>query len=286
MASTVEQHNRNILIVNVAQLIKSVPGKCMDKVVKSVLVNPATIHILNFEGVDQLSEDHKLALLSYGQILRKNSKFFYSVGFNLQLKENLKRRETIDFFDIKPDLESVPGFQRKKTSVQVTNDTSKPQFVLSANYVQMFADKAKYVLETQLHLPLQALKPYIKGMHFDRFQVEVASFIEVKSKYLKGGFAFTFTESVYIKTCKAVTGEDMTKITIESLDTLCELLNMTYGCIKQEINKEDAILEMSLPKKIIPTEMDLYHSTFDKSVVVPFQTKLGFIGFEIILDRN
>ncbi|MCB9073578.1 MAG: chemotaxis protein CheX [Bdellovibrionaceae bacterium] len=253
---------------------------------KAYLINPASIHILDFHGVDQLGEDYKLQLLAYAQIVKGGGKFLYSIGMSEDLKNNIKRRETLDFIGIKNTISDVPGVMPRKEAPKTDEGKTNTKFVLTANYLQLFMARAKYVLESEMHVPVQGLKPYIKGMRYDRFNVEVTSILEIKSNYLKGWFAYTFDTSTFKKVHRKITGEILDNVTVESLDTISELLNITYGCIKQDLNKGQTFIEMSLPVKVLPENMDLYHKHLESSVIIPFQTKFGFIGFEISMDRN
>lgn len=242
--------------------------------VKSWLVSPAVVHVFDFKNVSKFKPNAYRFFLMFSQQLKNHKKRLFCLNANPELHEQLKQDGLLSVF---APIHSLEEAQKRALPV-------KP--VLDVELINPFIQGTKTVLETQVNVPLQIGKPYLRKRD-ERLPIEIAGVIALTCSEFTGSIALCFSSKVFLNIYEALVGEPATEITQESQDAAAELLNMIFGAAKTELNdRKGYTLEKAIPTVLCGEKLRIHHQSASPTIILPFEGKIGAFHIEISIEHS
>ena len=166
----------------------------------------------------------------------------------------------------------------------VNPSTQKP--VIDADFFKAFAAAAQAVFATQCNLIVQSGQKYIKKPD-EYLHTELAGVINLIHSAFTGSLFLCFTLEVYLKVYENMVGEKHTRMTPELQDGAAELLNMIFGQINTNLNKQKGhTFEITLAKSISGEELELLTAGKWPIFIMPFDSLAGTFHIKIVVGST
>ncbi len=239
------------------------------------LLAPVDFFVMDFKNTVVFDRQFYQAFLQFRSILKNSDKNVYSVNLTPTLLAQVKN----DGLD--QALSPVEGLEAAQKSF-LRDQSAKKQIDLE--FIKPFLKGVKSAFEIQCQTPIQVQKPFIKIGPIEN--VAIAATISFSSENMQGNAVLSFPEAVFLKTYENMFETKLDAITKESEDAAAELLNMTYGAAKIDLNQRGYGFLKALPTVLHGSQIANRPTKGAATVVIPFECAGGFIYLEIETEEH
>lgn len=241
--------------------------------VKTWLVSPENVHILDCAGVHEIAPTVYRQLVLYNQQLKAHGKHLYFLNINPKLVTKLRADGLVS---VVVPVQSIDEAKKRSAPAKSAVDVE---------FINPFILATKKVLETQAQTPLQPGKAYLRK-HDERIPMEIAGVIGINCADFVGTISICFRAQVFLKIYESMVGEKHEQISSEIEDAAGELLNIIFGQAKTVLNDtRNYNLDKSIPTILVGERLKLHHQSRNPSIVIPFESTAGAFHLEILIDR-
>lgn len=160
---------------------------------------------------------------------------------------------------------------------------------MDAEFINPFIQAVVLTFKVQASTEATPGKPFFinsKELTVDP-EVAIIANIQVETPQIAGNVALIFTEPVFLKIVKNMTGQEHTSIHAENFDAVAELLNIIYGHAKTQLNKTPKYsLQPAIPIVLWGKTLAGFQRVSEKIFVLPFSTSSGNFQMEIALEMK
>lgn len=160
------------------------------------------------------------------------------------------------------------------------SDTNAVDTPFDVKFINAFVNAVTHVFEVQMNLPLQ-VKRALEVPPRSLAGYDVLSLVTLKSQRFYGEVFLGFEKNLIFQAFENLFEETVEEINEEIISTACEILNMTLGTAKIELNDKDGYgVQMAIPRTLEPEELKT-HWLEPSALIVPLQAECGQfqIGF-------
>lgn len=254
--------------------IDSDDSAAMEAAVKTWLLSPSKIHVLDFKDVLNFKATAYRTFVIYNQQLKSHGKSLFVVNLNAQLQTQFKQDGLTSVFTAVANLDEA----KKKAA--------PARAAVDVEFINPFIAAARNVLETQAQVNLTPGKAVLKKPD-EKIPMEIAGVIALSCKEFTGSINLCFKAEVFLKIYESLTGEKHSSITTEIEDAAAELLNMIFGQAKTVLNDQKGYtLDRAMPTVLTGDRLRLHHLSKNPAIVIPFESPIGTFHLEILVDRS
>lgn len=264
-----------VLMITCPHTIDGVDAAAIDGLVKSWLLSPSKVHVLNFEAVTAFKPVAYRTFVLYNQALKASGKCLFFVNLNPELFKQFKQDGLTSVFVTVSSLDEA-----------LEKAAPKAGSGIDLEFINPFIAAARSVLETQAQLPLNPGKPVFKKPE-DKFPMEIAGVIALTCREFTGSINLCFRGETFLKIYEGLTGEKHPTITTEIEDAAAEILNIIFGQAKTVLNDQKGYsLDRALPTVLTGDRLRLYHTSKSPAIVIPFDSPAGPFHLEIVIEKS
>ena len=242
---------------------------------KDWLAANVELYAFNFKKTKSCKQTTYRALLSLTQQIRKAGRGIVSHNLDLEVGQQFKMAGISDALNVTADFE---GYLKKISS-------KKPG--LDVQMINPFLEATVMTLEQQANIKCEPQKPQLINLD-DKLRsddIAIAGVISLSTEQFSGSITLAFPETVFLKIYESMCGEAVEKINEEIEDAAGELLNIIYGSAKTKLNEQcNYKLAPALPTILSGEKIKIRQTTYQKVIVLPFQTSFGLFRVEISFD--
>lgn len=261
-------------VIKAPNTIDGRDASVLEATVKSWLVVPAMIHILDCKDLADLKPNAYRFFVLFNQALKSNNKSFYCLNLNIKVLNQIRQDGLTSVFVPVSSLEEA----KRRAS------PNRP--VVDVAFINPFISATRKVLETQAQTPLSPGKAYLRK-HSERIPMEIAGVISLTCSEFSGSITICFRAEVFLKIYENMVGEQHHEITPEIEDAAGELLNIIFGQAKTVLNDQKGYtLEKAIPTVLVGEKLKLHHQSRNPAIVLPFESSAGAFHIEILIDQN
>lgn len=249
-------------------------ANAMEALVKSWLLTPSKIHVLDFKNTTSFKPTAYRSFVLFNQALKANGKSLFVVNLNTELSRQFKSDGLTSVFVAVASVDEA----RKKAAPKGGG--------VDVDFINPFITAARSVLETQAQVMLTPGKPTLKKPE-DKLPMEIAGVIALSCKEFTGSINLCFRGETFLKIYEGLTGEKHANINTEIEDAAAELLNIIFGQAKTVLNDQKGYtLDRALPTVLSGDRLKLYHASKSPAIVIPFESPAGPFHLEIVIEKS
>ena len=157
---------------------------------------------------------------------------------------------------------------------------------VDVNFINPFIDGVLETLKIQCGIESQPEKPILKGNYKSEEEYAIAGVIGLTSASFKGSISICFPEKTFLGIMGKMLGDNYSTITDELEDGAGEILNISFGVAKKNLNEKGYKIEKAIPTVIRGEGVVVKHLVQGKTIILPFQTELGSFCVEIAIEEE
>ncbi len=135
-------------------------------------------------------------------------------------------------------------------------------------------------LKVQCNIDAKANKPFNKT-EANNLPFDIAGIVGITSKTINGTYSIVFKEAVFLKLASKMFDENITTLQPGIEDLVAELVNITLGSAKQQLNAQGHGIQMAIPAVIKGSNVRTAGPRSHRVIVVPFESEIGNFHVEI-----
>lgn len=261
-------------IIKTPSIIDAKESGDLEAIVKSWLVAPAPVHILECRELTELRPNSYRFFVMFNQALKANGKNLFCLHMSQKVLNKLREDGLTSVFI------SVATYEEAKRRSQ----SNRP--IVDVEFINPFITATRKVLETQAQTPLTPGKAYLRKPE-ERIPMEIAGVISLTCSEFRGSITICFRAEVFLNIYESMVGERHHEITSEIEDAAGELLNIIFGQAKTVLNDQKGYsIDKAIPTVLVGEKLKLHHQSRNPAIVLPFESPAGTFHLEILVDRS
>ncbi len=243
---------------------------------KDWLLTPVELYAFDFKNTVSVQPSSYRGMLALSQHIRKSGKALVCFNLNKAVDKQIRQDGISDALNV---IEDFANYAAKA-------DKPKPP-LLDVQFINPFLEATLMTLKKQAHTEAQANKPQLVNLDekVSFGDIAIAGVISLNTEQFNGTITLAFPEVVFLKIYESMFGEKVDEINADIEDAAAELLNIIYGSAKTKINSQLGFqLEPSLPTILSGEKIKIRQRTYQKILVLPFDTAYGPFHVEISFD--
>lgn len=171
----------------------------------------------------------------------------------------------------------------QQEKVDTTPTGAEPQTMSAAEKAAFFIpflNGTVKTLQVQLGLQVKTGKPFDKIAQY-HYPFDIAGAVGITSKTVNGSYLIVFKQEVFLKLASKMFNEEITTLQPGLEDLVAELVNMSLGVAKKELNEKGHGVQMAIPTVIKGSNIQASVPKDRRVIVIPFQTDIGDFHVEI-----
>lgn len=183
-------------------------------------------------------------------------------------------------------LSSIQFIDNSKQTEELQQKTMENTKKLDVNFINPFIEGVLETLKVQCGVVCHHDKPLLKENYKASEAYAIAGVIGLTSESFKGSISICFPEKTFIGIMSKMLGETYEKITDELEDGAGEILNISFGMAKKNLNEKGYKIDKAIPTVIRGESVVVKHLVQGKTIVLPFRSDLGVFCVEIAIEEE
>ena len=220
--------------------------------------------VIDFQSQYIVNEDYYENFVDIGKAIKNLGKRFFVKEAPADLVEYIKENGLTGLITPIQSEQELGAFSSKKVE-----RAKRPSAQMDVNFVNPIIGAVIETLKTQCSIEVKPEKAFLKNKN-THLEFDVAAAINLKSTSFNGSICLCLTEKMFLKIMQGLLGEEFHEVSEDLMDGIAEVLNITFGVAKRDLNKKNYQLEQAIPQVVKGKAVQKLLNDTRVGIVLPF----------------